>query len=327
MEKLIPFQIGKRNLEKENHWEKLDINKFCISKPTLLCFGGNRTMDCYDANAFCKCADKIIRNYADKTSTSFDKNDFDIIGFAYGHYNRDKNDDIEVSSLSSEEKKLIAERIFFPLFLDKNGRLFNKDAILRNFNMITIFSHSYGSIAVNEIINIVFNKFMEFRLDYRDIQDIFSQIISVSYAPRSVIAGVSNIQIISGCDGYDIPLNSNRFLRNLYYSRFYNIQDEKQKGSGVCLTDENTISLLTTNMTNEKNINDHVMSVFMRGIDSDNKENSKNIFKIAESVLSNSISNSISNFHSKNFVSKIALKDLFMKSKIMLGSKQLEFNM
>ena len=56
-EKVLPAKLGIRDLNCKNHWKELNLNEAKITKPTVLCLGGNRSLGERDANAFCKSAE------------------------------------------------------------------------------------------------------------------------------------------------------------------------------------------------------------------------------------------------------------------------------
>lgn len=328
-EKIIPAKLGKRDQNFEFHWKEIDLDSIKISKPTLLCFGGNRSMDSKDANAFCKSAEKLL-NF-DNLFSADDKKNIDLIGISYGHFKNNSNDKdfVETSNLTDEEIEVLSNAIFKSLYLDKNGNTLSVREAIRNFNLITTFSHSYGSIAINHLINKTYNDMIEKGYTYEDTRKIFSQIVSVSYAPRGTISGVSNIQIISGCDGYDMPLNSNKKTRNIYFSKFYNVKDKTQQGNGAMISDENTISVFTTNMTTNPRIDDHALKVLM-GAGKEANESSKfsgNIFSIAQDSLILSVKNSLQNYRSDSFTPKPNLNALYENTKELLGKEQIDLEM
>ena len=60
MTKSLPLSFGKRDTSKPNHWQKLKFFKHKITKPTIICLGGNTTKFEEDANAMCKLASNLI---------------------------------------------------------------------------------------------------------------------------------------------------------------------------------------------------------------------------------------------------------------------------
>ncbi len=326
-EKVLPAKLGIRDLNCKNHWKELNLNEAKITKPTVLCLGGNRSLGERDANAFCKSAEKLL-NF-EQLFGVIERSQIDFIGVSYGKFKNNKYcsfNGIETSHLTDSEIKTIAESLFYPLFKDKNGNRLDKQTAIKNFNLLTIFSHSYGAIAVNNIINCVYNEMINLGFTYDDTREIFSQIISVSYAPRGTIIGASNIQIISGCDGYDVPMNTNKKTRNVYFSRFQNVTTKEKQGNGAMKSDENTISVFTTNMTNNPKTNDHMLKVLtkMGSPEVDSSINAPNIFTLAQNLLILSVQNSLKNYNSTTFKPKPNIEQLLFNTKFILGKKQID---
>lgn len=322
--KIVPMQCGKRNLSKKDHWEKIDISEYRITKPTVLCFGGNRTFDPKDANAFCRSAEELL--VENNVSKDIDRNDYDLIGFSYGHY--PLKNQTEISCLEDEEAQIIEKRLFQPLYLNKNGKPLSVERAKKNFNLLTIFCHSYGSIAFDMVIRYAFENMTNCGYSYEQIIKIMSQIICVSYAPRSLVGGVSSIQIISGCDGYDVPENASKKMRNTYFSRFYKYFDAKDMwGNGAQIANKNTLGVYTTNMTNQEFINDHSLQVLTNSGKDDIKycsKNAKSIFYVAQQSLALSVKNSVDNVKSKVFQEKPNINKLYSKAKYILGKHQID---
>ena len=325
-EKVVPARIGKRDCNFDCHWKEIDLNFLKITKPTVLCFGGNRSFDNKDANAFCRSAERLL-NFSNVFSVE-DRKDIDIIGVSYGHFKKfiDNNELVETSNLTDEEIESFANAIFKPLYTDNLGNKLSVETAMQNFNLITTFSHSYGSIAINHLINKTYKDMIEKGYTYEDTQKIFSQIVSVSYAPRGTISGATNIQIISGCDGYNMPLNSDKKTKNVYFSKFYNIENDLERGNGTMISGDNTISVFTTNMTTNPRIDDHALKVLIgAGYDSvESSEYSGNIFSIAQDSLILSIKNSLKNYRSNEFTPKPNLNELYKNTKQLLGKEQMD---
>lgn len=326
--KETPAQCGKRDWTKPNHWEKIDINKDgIITKPTILCFGGNRTFDPKDANAVCRAAEELLSK--DEYAKKISKNDYDLIGFCYGHY--PLKDQTEVSRLDDVEVENIEKNLIQPLYLDSKGNRLNIQKAIKNFNMLTVLCHSYGAVAFDKIMKKTFSTMVEKGYSLVEIGDILSQVVCVSYAPKCMIRGVSSIQIISGCDSFDIPKDAPKKMRNTFYSHFYNLfEEEKLWGNGTQIANGNTIGVYTTNMTNNETTNDHPLKILINGGKENASENSKNaktIFEVAQQTLALSLKNSIENVKSKVFYSKPTINQLYTKTKTILGKKQIDLDM
>ena len=79
------FIFGQRDLTAENHWRTKDIHDFKITRPTVVCLGGNGTTETRKANNVCKLVESLmgIKIEATNDVTSTYK-DVDIVGFSYG---------------------------------------------------------------------------------------------------------------------------------------------------------------------------------------------------------------------------------------------------
>lgn len=323
-DKKIPASFGLRKYDCPNHWKEIDITKFEFDKPTVICFGGNRTFDSRGANSYCRMAEQLLRENI--KLRHYDFSNIDFLGCAYGRF--EHHDDVEISKLTDKEMQMLAN-LFYKRFCFNNEGQVDKQVAIKNFNKLTIFCHSYGSYAVDIIMNKLCNLMQDSILSYDDCKDILSQIICVSYAPRSIITGASTIQIISGCDGFGAPFNANKKLKNTYGNYFYNISDVELQKNGIEKTDENSLSVFTTNMTNDTKVNDHSIKVLMNvNNDQDKKynKNAKSIFDIAQTALALSVINSIRNTIHSHFIPKPSLDDLYRVNKKILGENQINFD-
>ncbi len=326
--KLTPMQLGKRNILMPKHWETIDINNYKITKPTILCFGGNRSFDPRNANHYCRTVEGMLAN--SNYSKEIDKKNYEVLGICYGHYPLDESK-VETSQLDKNEVSLIEKNLLQPLYLDENGNKLSCEDAKKNFNMLTILCHSYGAIAFDNVVKQTFQNMTDKGFSFDDIMDILSQVVCVSYAPRSLISGVSSIQIVSGCDGMDIPPNAPKKMRNTYYSRFFNLFNTKSMwGNGTQIANENTLGVYTTNMTNDEKADDHSMRALINAGKEGSEERSKNaksIFYVAQQSLALSLKNSVDNVGSKVFCSKPNINQLYSKTKYILGKKQINLDM
>ena len=326
-DKIVPASFGLRKYDKPNHWEEIDITKFEFDKPTVLCFGGNRTFNPQRANGYCRCTEELLKCNA--KLKNYDFSNINLLGCAYGRFIYD-GVDIETTKLTDKEMQMLANLLYTKLCFDENGQV-DKSVAIRNFNKLTIFCHSYGSHAVDNIMNKLSNLMQEdANLNYDDRSEILSQIICVSYAPRSVIAGASTIQIISGCDGFGVPCNANRKLKNTYGNYFYNITETEMQKNGIQKTDDNSVSVYTTNMTDNTKTDDHSIKVLMN-VNKDEQymynKNAKAIFEVAQNALAISVINSIKNtVHPENFIPKPNINDLYKINKRILGEGQVKLD-
>ena len=150
-------EIGKRNLNAENHWELLDLEDLRFEKPTVLCFSGNTTIKNEDANGLAK----MVENYLGLMFTP--KQDYhlfdhvDILGVKYAQLSKD------TGHLNQSAVEQIANAIF-SLLVDGRGQRLNLEQAKQNMSRLTFFTYCYGHSALNfiifDFINLIMNSFI-----------------------------------------------------------------------------------------------------------------------------------------------------------------------
>ena len=321
------FLIGKRDLNTENHWTELDSESYRIKKPTVLCFGGNKTIKSKDANYLCKLAQNLVGiktpKYQNEIATT---NDIDFVGIAYridqttGYGKNQKIAD--TSCLTEEEINELAINIFCPLYIGNEGKK-TKDQILKNFSQITFLSHCHGALEVNALLHKIHYNMTAIGIDEQTVKDAFNQFYSVSYAPREIVR-CPGLQIIPEKDytnfgGPALSPISSDFLSH----RFSN----KQSGNGTVAFKENnnTISLIVSHITNSDQ-DEHPISYVQRDENWQMLEEDiayGNEVSIAMGVaLSYSIANGIQNQNSSQFIPKPTTDMLLTEIQSVLGKTQ-----
>ncbi len=312
------FSLGKRNLDSENKWEEIDIDNYRIKKPTVLCLGGNGSISPKKANSLCKIAQNLVGLKQPTTKNEFaTTEDVDFVGIAYGRYSKNDN----TSFLTDEESKEIVDKIFLPMCKDENGNVLPREKILKNFNMVTIFSHCYGAKEASIMLGRTINKMSNMGIDMATACDAVNQIFAVSYAPFEE-CGCPSLQIIPMKDqvligGPNFSDISHRFLMDKFLC-------DKNKGKGTVAFKEDsfTISLIVSDMTD--NVSDeHGVIVASRDeawqFMEDDTYFGDEVSQVMGNALAKSISNSIQNFNSETFTPKPSLDEILEETKSILG--------
>lgn len=166
------FKFGRRDTKTpnlKNHWQELDLSSYRITKPTVICLGGNGTTDAREANGMAK----IVQNMIGESE------DVDIISITYSHSNLFK-----LGMLSTKEEYEIVQKLFIPLLFDEKGNKLPHKQAVKNFRNITVFAHCFGSRNVwEDCEKILYLELMRNRVDVFDLNELIEQIFVVSYAP------------------------------------------------------------------------------------------------------------------------------------------------
>ena len=322
------YFFGKRNLKVENHWEELDSGPFRITKPTVICFGGNQTIKPADANYICKVAqglvgikDPVAPNEIGTT------NDVDFVGIAYGIDDTTgygKNQKIsDTSSLTDEEIAELALNIFAPLYFDEKGHIRPQEQILKNFNQITFFSHCYGAAEVNALIYKVYHNMTSVGIDKATAEAAIGQLYSVSYAPWQIVP-CPGLQVIPEKDNTVVggPALS-KISSSFIDGRYRNIY----QGEGTVAFKENddTISLIVSNVTKDEQ-DEHPISFIARNanwqMQNENIAYGDEVSMAMGVALSYSIASAIQNRNSQQFTPKPTADEILGKVQSILGKTQ-----
>ena len=184
-----PCTLIKRDTNISNtHCQILD-NSYRITKPTIICLGGNCTLTPKDANAICKIAERLIGLKPPTAQNEFaTSQDVDIIGIVYGlsynKYNKKQN----TSNLSLKDTENLTNNLLLPLVFNGGNKL-DLTTACKNVQNITFLSHSIGARETAKIIANFAKLILENGYNQEEASAIISNITSVSFAPETTISG------------------------------------------------------------------------------------------------------------------------------------------
>lgn len=318
------YYLGRRNFlyDDKIHWEPLDGKTFRVTKPTVICLGGNGSLKTRNANFCCKVAQSLVGikepRFANEIATT---EDVDFIGIGYGKNYNDSEDG--TGSLTKHEAIELAKSIFEPFYLDEKGRIRPEAEILRNFNQVTFFAHCHGAREVTNLILYTTRNMLDIGIARKTVDAAIGQIFAVSYAPI-VTMPCPNLQVITERDGmlFGAPLFSN--LANQFLDNRHK-QESESKGTVVFKEDANTISLIVTNMTQHKEVEHPIVN-----IQRDNRWQMQEtdtaygdvVSQAMGVVLSYAIANSLKNQHSSTWTPRPTIDFMLKKVQSILGETQ-----
>lgn len=318
MGKTEHFVIGKRNLQKEDHWEELDAS-YRITKPTVICFGGNGTTSSLEANAMCKIAQGLV-GIKEKTEMNelATQSDVDFVGIGYGS----DSDMYRMGSLTKEERSELVKSLFVPLFADDKSETLPREEIIRNFNQITLFAHCQGSVEVANILGEIYFEMSKCGITENTINEALDQMFAVSYAPMQQCI-CPTLQVVPMKDDLlrSGPLNTpitNALVIGKQTDKF------NVKGNIAFKEDDYTISVLSSKMTLIYS-NEHSILTAKRDENWRIKEEpiyGDEVSQVMGNALSRSIANSIQNQDGGRFIPKPSIDVILEETKSILADTQ-----
>lgn len=330
MERIIPSKFGRRSLTALNHWEELPFGQFKITRPTIVCFGGDKTCDrpgpngkiitgSEQINGFCALGERLMGlrdENVDKYSTY---HNLDFLGFSYGKDNPLSH----TGFLTDEEKNIIVENLFLPLFFNENGERLSLEECKKNFSLITFLTHCHGAKELASILSKTNNYLIKNGFSQEETLAIFRESSQISYSPATDETWVPTIRfysfedaIFKGMDklyfdaykehlnGVSLKYDSAGFLRN--EQKFYCHQE--------ILTIYSS-RLLNNPIENEQVLYDehslvHIDRDFNWNIKNTTAKNADTVSKILSYSLSKMVANSVQNYYSDSFIAKPNIIDV-----------------
>lgn len=191
--------FGKRTektKENKHGWEDCSFEKNEINpkKRTVLYFGGNGTISPGHANFGCKLIESLVG--------SAKENNFDLFGFFYTHNQivkkffdktskqpiLDKNGmaketfDFKNSKMTETDLAKVYNAFLRPLFVQKNGKVFEQNQIEKNLSNLSIFAYCMGSQETNKLLSEA-HSFLSQKFDEKTATNLLSNVFVVHFAP------------------------------------------------------------------------------------------------------------------------------------------------
>lgn len=322
-ERFQSFSFGKRDLRStNNHWKELRLNNYKITKPVIICLGGNGTIDSTLANGFCKRAETMVGlKIADSNLYSTYRH-IDVLGFVYGRDSEKQT----AGSFNNDEISKIVDNLLMPLCIDNNGKLLPVEKTAKNFSLITFFTHCHGAKEVNNLMSNLNQKLEAKGYSSEDIKFIMSQSFQFSYSPLVSDNWLPTVRVDSFCDSFNYGLA--KLYRDTYYHALNGVAVKHDKAgffrkNPYPWTRQETISIFTSKLVNVPEgyngtnvVDEHSIRYLERdenwaiGKNAFNAKNANVVSMMAGYSVARAVANSLENSTSEKLVPKIPLTSL-----------------
>lgn len=186
----MEYKIGKQDFsvcDGEFHWENVDIQKYRIDHPVVVCFGGNGTVEEKDSIAIAKGVKRLIGS----------EDEVDILSIAYSHANG-----MTWGYLSTKEEVAIVQNLLLPLVMDEQGNRLPFDEARKRARRLTLVGHCAGAREfIPDLNNIFVQGLAMFGFNKEEILGITEQILVVGYVGTGKVMEMSYVNFKSIYDG------------------------------------------------------------------------------------------------------------------------------
>lgn len=333
-----PSVFGKRNYTSDNNWETIELNKYQMDKPIVICLSGNYAMSNNLANAFCKRAERqldlLLKNFDNRLTVPTDL--VDILGCAYGStaelklpdmfaenredfqskyptiddYIEDHPENLSYSYVGKMHRNEIfdlVEYILLPM-CSKNGNKIPVENACKNLSQVTFFSWCHGAREVSLIVKKLSYLCKKIGYNSEEIKTMLGALMHITYAASVNDNYTPAVRIDSLRDDFIFPTTNEYLDINGLHIDIDNANVEIQSYF-------DSIHIYTSKLTNlDSSDNDeHLITYLDRNENWDIKENHPNadcVSQIMAWVLSRSVENSLENAKSDKYIPKPDLQEL-----------------
>jgi len=233
--------VVKRDLTTGQYGRVMALNEFKITKPTIICLGGDQVASPGKINNVCGTVERIIGLRVDGPKELSTYNYLELVGFFYG---KDKSTD-KSTCFSNEDRDDIVKYILLPLCVDEEENLLPLEQICKNFSLINFFTHCQGAYELYEITKRLHKILLDKGLTNEQAHKIYAQAFHCSYASNCKESFYPTMYV------YSLTDNDNWYMAQLYRENYGENLD------GVSIKHDVPGKFLTENISS-RNYNEHV---------------------------------------------------------------------
>ena len=175
--------------------------------------GGNGTLTSSNANGGCSRLERLMGLKPKDADIYSTYNDVDIIGFYYG---RDKEENTHGSVTRSEIAQYV-NQLLIPLCVDEQTkRALPIETICKNFSKLIFFTHCYGAVVLNDMLESLRKTLLIKGLSKDDIDTIYSNSINITYSPLEMDFYLPTVSINSFADSFNEATDLDKWFENRY---------------------------------------------------------------------------------------------------------------
>ena len=241
MSRYIVAGAVQRDLSTAKSGKIMALKEFKITRPTVVCLGGDQTDTPGKANNMCRTIERIIGLKVGGPKEFATYNYIDVVGLFYG---RDEQSD-KTACFTEEDRDEIVNHILLPLCVDENGNLLPLKQICKNFSLINFFTHCHGAYELYKITQKLHNILLDKGLTNEQAHKIYAQSFHCSYAANHNESFYPTMYI------YSLTDKNYMFMEQLYRENYGEILD------GVSIKHDVPGKFLTENICS-RNYNEHV---------------------------------------------------------------------
>ena len=302
---------GMRDLNQENHWQRIQLDDYTPGKPVVVCIGGNGTTTDETGNGIGKFVENHLCLLFKEKGQVHDN--VDIISAVY------PTDDTDKGKFSKEDINNFVDNFLIKLVQDENDELLPLNEACRRLAGVTFFTFCRGHMEVDKIMRAFYKELKTLGYPKEACDVLIFSTFEVSYAPLTY---GSLIPVMFVDSKQDEMLNSawkNKETTvhlddnlNGVAVRYEKYGDPLLSGVAVSEAIFDAIHVYSSKLRNNVEEDEHNLALLSRDGEWNGKyeANADCVSQMIAWALSRSVENGIDNKKSKKFVPKMDLEDL-----------------
>lgn len=305
---------GKRNLDKQTHWQRLNLANYSPDKPVVVCIGGNGTTTENSANGMCKFVENHLQLLFKEHGMNTVHNHVDLISAVYPI-----NDDSEKGKFSNEDINHFVDNFLIKLVQNENDELLPLNEACRKLSGITFFTFCRGHLEVDKIMRAFYKELKTLGYSRQECDVLMFSTFEISYAPLTYNSVIPVMFVDSKQDEMLNTAWKNKETSIKIDNDLNGVAIRHEKYgdpllSGVAVSEAifDSIHIYSSKLRNNFNEDEHNLSILSRdgGWNSKYEPNADCVSQLIAWALSRSVDNGIDNKKSKKFVPKMTFEEL-----------------
>lgn len=305
---------GRRNLDKANHWQRLNLDKYYPDRPVVVCLGGNGTITEESANGVCKLVENYLQLLFKKGGVNRVYDNIDIIGAVYP-IEAGK----ERGSFSKQDIDNFVDKFLIKLIQDENDELVSINEACRRLSQVSFFTFCRGHLEIEKIMRSFYKELKVLGYSQKERDILMLTMFEISFAPLTYTSVIPIMYVDTKQDemlnsawkNKETPSHLDDDLNGVAvkYERF---GDPLLSGVAVSKALFDSIHIYSSRLRNDVQTDEHNLALLSR----DNNWNARyepNADCVSQMIawaLSRSVENGIDNKRSKKFIPKMTLEEM-----------------
>ena len=305
---------GMRNLDKVNHWQRLNLDKYDPDNVVVFYLGGNGTVTDEYSNGGCKLIEDYLQILFKKNGVNRVYDYVDIVGAVYPMEGK-----IAKGRFSNKDIDNFVDKFLIKRVQDKNDEILPLEEACRRLSKIVFFTYCRGHLEVDKIMRAFYKELKVLGYSQLECDIMMMAMFEVSFAPLTFS---SIIPVVFADTKQDEMLNSawKNKETNVHLDNDLNgvaVQYERYGDpllSGVAVSEAlyDAIHIYSSRLRNNVEGDEHKLALVSRdgGWNAKYEPNADCVSQMLAWALARAVENGLENRKSKHFIAKKPLEEL-----------------